>query len=110
VTAGDRRQNRSDERVEHHLIVEVDHEGTRFTATSRNLSLGGMFLEAKAPLKVGARLHLRFVVPTQREPIESDAEVRWLEAGGFGLRFIGLRARDVWALGKLLTQIAARQD
>jgi hypothetical protein len=48
-------------------------------------------------------------VPTQSEPVEVDGQVRWVEmedgqVRGLGIRFEGLRARDVWALNKFFEQ------
>jgi Tfp pilus assembly protein PilZ len=49
---------------------------------------------------------VRFQIPTQPEPIEVSGEVRWVEPGaagqpsGMGIRFQGLRAREVWALNR----------
>jgi hypothetical protein len=62
--------------------------------------------EAGGGLTSGVTVEVRFKVPTQPEPIEVGAEVRWLESGsaerkpGVGIRFHGLRARDVWALNR----------
>ena len=97
------REERQSQRVEHRLGVEIEIEGARHAAASRNVSTGGMFLETELALRVGQRLRLYFIVPAQKDAIAADAEVRWIEAGGAGVRFVGLRARDVWALGKLLS-------
>jgi uncharacterized protein (TIGR02266 family) len=97
------REERQSLRVEQRLAVEIEVEGTRHAAASRNLSTGGMFVETGLALRVGQRLRLHFAVPAQKDPVAAEAEVRWIEAGGAGMRFVGLRAKDVWALGKLLT-------
>jgi hypothetical protein len=52
---------------------------------------------------------MKFRVPTQAETIEVAGQVRWLETEegrlrGIGVRFDGLRARDVWALNKFFEQ------
>ncbi len=78
-----------------------------FRAHTRNLSLGGMFLESSELLPLQTTVQLRFKLPAQPEPVEVTAEVRWVEKGegallaGMGVRFHGLRARDVWALNRL---------
>ena len=74
----------------------------RHVATTRNISLGGVFVETTTPLPLQTRLQIRFRIPTQSEPIE----VRWVEPAGeeqlpgMGIRFQGLRAREVWALNR----------
>lgn len=72
-----------------------------------NVSLGGMFVECPHAVPIGASVELRFQVPTQPEPIEVAGDVRWIippgsSSGqvGIGVRFQGLRARDVWALNR----------
>jgi uncharacterized protein (TIGR02266 family) len=87
--------------------VEIDvlHEGATFSTQTRNISLGGVFIVTETSLPFGAKLSLKFRIPTQTEPVEVDGQVRWLEAEdghvrGIGIRFEGLRARDVWALNK----------
>ena len=78
----------------------------RQVATTRNISLRDVFLETTAPLPLQTRVQIRFHIPTQSEPIEMDGEVRWIEPGGaeqlpgMGIRFQGLRAREVWALNR----------
>jgi uncharacterized protein (TIGR02266 family) len=99
-------QRRADRRYDRRVAVDFRYEGALQAGQSRNLSLQGMFLETDLPLPYGARIELSFRVPTQREPIEVAAQVRWSAAAddpggrGVGLRFEGLRARDVWALNK----------
>jgi uncharacterized protein (TIGR02266 family) len=96
---------RSDRRYERRIAIDVVHEGTSFSAQTRNISLGGVFIETETQLPFGAKVSLKFRIPTQTEPVEVDGQVRWLEmedghARGIGIRFDGLRARDVWALNK----------
>lgn len=75
-----------------------------------NLSMGGA-LVAAGPLAMGQRVTLRFAVPVRGEPapiaIEAGAVVRWIEGTSVGVQFDGLRARETWALGKFLEQVAA---
>jgi uncharacterized protein (TIGR02266 family) len=97
---------RTDPRYDRRLEVEIAAEGKRLAALSRNISLGGMFVEGADVLPVGTSLQVSFTVPTQPEPITVSGEIRWVEKGGpgqlpgMGIRFHGLRARDVWALNR----------
>jgi len=97
---------RTDPRYERRVDVQIKTDEREFAAWSRNLSLGGMFIETDELLPEHTTVQVRFKVPTQPEPIEVSAEVRWLvptkegEVGGIGVRFHGLRARDVWALNR----------
>ena len=96
---------RSDRRYDRRVPIDFAHEGSSFSAHTRNISLGGVFIETDQTLPFGAKVSLKFKVPTQSEAIEVDGQVRWLEMDegrlrGIGVRFEGLRARDVWALNK----------
>ncbi len=97
---------RTDPRYDRRLDVEILLDGKKHVATSKNLSLGGMFVEIVDPLPVQTTVQVRFRVPTQPEPIDVTGEIRWVErapagqAAGMGIRFHGLRARDVWALNR----------
>jgi uncharacterized protein (TIGR02266 family) len=97
---------RTDPRYDRRLEVEIVASGETHIGYCRNISLGGMFVELMSVLPVGSAIAVRFRVPTQPEAIEVTGEVRWVERGdpgqanGMGIRFHGLRARDVWALNR----------
>ena len=97
---------RTDPRYARRLDVEVVAGDRTCTAATGNISLGGLFIETKEVFPLQTRLQIRFRIPTQPEPIEVSGEVRWVEPGGagaapgLGIRFQGLRAREVWALNR----------
>jgi uncharacterized protein (TIGR02266 family) len=98
---------RTDPRYDRRFDVELVANGKSVNATCLNLSLGGMFVETDAAVPLQATIQIRFRVPTQPELIDVTGEVRWTEkpsqpggAAGLGIRFHGLRARDVWALNR----------
>ena len=97
---------RTDPRYARRLDVEVISGDQRRAATTVNISLGGLFVETSEAFPLQTRLQVRFQIPTQPEPIEVSGEVRWVEPGGagqpsgMGIRFQGLRAREVWALNR----------
>ena len=97
---------RTDPRYSRRLDVEIVVGEMHKTATTRNISLGGVFVETDQLLPLATQLQIRFHVPTQPEVIEVGGEVRWIENGGpdqpagMGIRFQGLRAREVWALNR----------
>jgi uncharacterized protein (TIGR02266 family) len=96
---------RIDPRYERQLDVEVVSDGKKQTSRTINISLGGLFLESATPLEMGATVQLKFKLPTQPEPVEVAGDVRWVvkkdaASAGIGIRFQGLRARDVWALNQ----------
>lgn len=97
---------RIDPRYDRQLSVEITCEGNEQIARSRNVSLGGMYLDGRKALPIGATVTLRFHIPTQPEAVEVAGDVRWVVTDpgsdeiGIGIRFQGLRARDVWALNR----------
>ncbi len=69
-----------------------------------NLSLGGAFV-VHHKVAMGLMCNISFTVPTQVEPIEVAAIVRWCTELGVGVQFEGLRAKEVYALGKYFEQL-----
>ena len=91
--------NRSTHRFDVALEVEYRTGDRWYRATTRNASLGGLFLD-ETDLPIGQKVVVKLRLPTQKEPIEVGAVVRWQHDAGIGVQFDGLRAKDVWALGK----------
>jgi hypothetical protein len=87
-------------------VLELDAEirvGDEWQAArTRNASLGGVFIDLRRPVAAGTRVRLRVQLAPGKDVIETDAIVRWQDDAGAGLQFDGLRARDIWLLGKFL--------
>jgi uncharacterized protein (TIGR02266 family) len=67
------------------------------TASTRDISVGGAFIEHDRPLPIGTELYVELYVPTAEEPLELDAEVRWIvppgdddTVPGMGVAFLDL--------------------
>ena len=75
------------------LLVEVqvvDGGGGLYLHRARNLSAGGLFMDAPVPLPTGTRLALSFRLPGS-VVIRADASVRWnTEGGGAPARHPGM--------------------
>lgn len=71
-TSNSRRQQRRSLFVE----VQVQDHDELYIHKARNLSLGGMFLDAPLPLPPGTRLGLKFALPGVGS-VAVEAEVRW---------------------------------
>ncbi|MFH0902771.1 MAG: PilZ domain-containing protein [Pseudomonadota bacterium] len=95
---------RSTWRYERRVPVEYSTGGDWHSGVVRNISLGGVCIESQDRLRYGDRITVRLVVSSQKEPVEIAGQVRWTDLSGFGVQFDGLRARDVWALTRLLEQ------
>lgn len=94
------KEQRGNQRYEVALDLDYARVSAWRRGRTKNISIGGLFLVAEEPFAPGDIVRLRLALPQIHETIESRAIVRWLDDGGAGLQFDGLRARDVWALGK----------
>ena len=95
------------ERYEYELPITIVCEGDEWSAVSKNISLGGMYVITDAPLKYGAEVTLRFRLPALKEPTTCEATVRWKKDDGVGVQFGSLRALEVWGLNQLFKQVGS---
>lgn len=72
----------------------------RVEGTIKNLSLGGALLSVGRKLAIGTPVSMTFTIPTIDHPIETDALVRWSSEESVGVQFEGLRAGEVFSLGR----------
>ena len=98
-------KRRTQQRYTVRIPVSLIHEGEEYQGQSRNMSLGGLFVETTTQLPFGATVQVQFRIPLLKEPVEVEAEIRWVETAdgvskGVGVQFKGLRAKHVWALNK----------
>jgi hypothetical protein len=94
-------EQRSHERFPIRLEVTVTHAGAEHGALSRDISLGGMFMEGELKLPFGADIEVRLALPGLKDVATIPATVRWHGPGGMGVMWRSLRARQVWALNRL---------
>ena len=87
------------------IAAKITVDGTSVEGTLMNLSLGGAQVSSTGKHSMGQRVSVSFQVPTQPNPIEISAIVRWADSSGIGLQFDGLRARDVWALNEYFKRL-----
>jgi len=77
------------------LAAQVEHEGGMQIGFSRNIGVGGMFIDTKEPVAAGAHLKIRFNLDDGGPIIIVGAEVRYAVAKiGMGVRFLDLQAVD----------------
>ena len=81
-------------------------EKAGLTATLRNLSPGGAFLESSSPLKKGQAIQMRFLLPESANIVETAARVMWSDpTGRAGVQFEAIadeprRALMDWAAAR----------
>ena len=96
------RKRRIHERRPVELSATIVAEGARLDAITCDLGMGGAKLRCDAPLVFGQQVRVLLHLPTLDVPTEIEAIVRWQGDGHVGVQFVELRARDVWALNRLL--------
>jgi hypothetical protein len=87
------------------LAASMELDGQVVETEMRNLSLGGATLAVRRKVAMGARLKVKFRLPTHDQPIEVGAQVRWSTDDAIGVQFDGLRAREVWSLNKYFEKL-----
>ncbi len=93
---------RAQQRYDIEIPVVLTHEGQSYNTATRNMSLGGLFMNLNVPIPFGAVVRVSFSLPELDTPVEVDAHVRWVQPDvGIGVQYVGLRAREVWALQQL---------
>lgn len=82
--------------------------GQRVECRTRDLSLGGMFLDTAAvSLPFGTELTVLLTLPLLVEPAPVRCVVRWVVRDGMGVSFLSLRAAETWAVNQLAVQSRA---
>jgi type IV pilus assembly protein PilZ len=85
------------------LHVSCDFDtGESCDGVARDMSLGGMFIEAAAAPAFGSKLSLQCQLPGMKEESRLPAVVRWVTTAGFGVQFGLLGARETHAITSLL--------
>lgn len=69
---------------------------------SRDISIGGMFIESETPVSFGMELQIHIRLPNTKAESVLPGTVRWLNPGGFGVQFGLLGARETHAISELL--------
>jgi hypothetical protein len=77
-------------------------DGTAFVAKAKDISMGGMYLEAQESLHFGEPLTLEFLIVGARAAVKLPAVVRWTDPTGFGVQFGLLGARETHAISEVV--------
>lgn len=86
------------------LSVHWRCNGREDISPVKDISFGGLFIEASTPRHVGAAAKIEFLAPEGQ--IRADAVVRHAEPNkGLGLKFTAMPVQDRPRLGMLITRI-----
>jgi Tfp pilus assembly protein PilZ len=96
-----------DKRV--HPRVNVDtpvscqqRDGAPITGMAKDISIGGMFIEATQSLPFGTEITIVLRLPGAKVEMRLPGIVRWVKPVGFGVQFGSLGARETHAISELL--------
>jgi len=103
---------RVNQRHDVQLPLEVVSANTSRPAVIQNISVGGLFFHCDFPVERQELFAVIFSIPTLDVPIRVECVVRWTEkigdsTTGVGVQFLGLKAREVWAITKFFTSLSS---
>lgn len=84
-------------------LAVVGPDGARLEGHSRDLSIGGMFVETSPALPFGTNVRVEIALPLVGT-VALPAIVRWLTPQGLGLQFGLLGVRETHAITALLAR------
>ena len=88
--------------------VDVTVGGEHHAGQSRDISLGGMFLESAVVPAFGAAVVVTLTMPGQKAPFAIPGVVRWTRDGGMGVQFGLLGARETHAITEYVARSSIR--
>lgn len=97
-------EKRAHTRFPARVRVVLEHAGVRSEVFSRDLSLGGMFVETALSLPYGTEVVAEVYLPALVRPPRVPCTVRWVIPSGVGLQFGALRVAETWAINLLAAQ------
>jgi type IV pilus assembly protein PilZ len=96
-------EKRSHPRVPIGLAVSCEvKDGPVIPGRGKDISIGGMFIEATEVPEFGTAITIVARLPGSSTDARLPAVVRWSSAGGFGIQFGLLGARDTHAITRLM--------
>jgi len=94
---------RSSPRVVLGIPIAYRFGNTIATALTLNISRGGIAVRTTSPLTPGARIKLRFRLPSGKREVDVEARVAWSDRRvGMGLQFEGVNAADQAAIDEFV--------
>src|SRR5256885_8131613 len=97
-----RGEQRRYRRIEAGYPITLFCQGETYRVKAANLSLGGVFIATKLPLRAGSLVHMRLGLP-DRSFIQATGQVRFTQSGvGVGIRFFEITEQDLQRIGELV--------
>jgi hypothetical protein len=78
------------------------HDGAPIAGVAKDISIGGMFIEATESLPFGTEITIVLRLPGAKVELRLPGIVRWVKPVGFGVQFGSMGARETHAISELL--------
>lgn len=101
---------RTQPRVGVRIPVVIEHGALYLDAVALNLSLGGVFVELRPPLRYGTRVNVLVQLPELSRASRLAGVVRWNDASGCGIQFLQLGARETYAVSMVVALAGKREN
>jgi hypothetical protein len=96
MSSENKAESRRYRRVEGLFPVSLFCQGETYRVKATNLSVGGIFIATRLPLKVGALVHMRISGLPERASVQATGQVRFVHPGvGVGIRFFEISEGDL---------------
>jgi hypothetical protein len=96
-------EKRSHARVPLSVPTQCEPRGGQpFPATSKDISIGGMFLECEATLDFNTEVVIVLRLPGAKQDSRLSGVVRWMKPGGFGVQFGAIGVLDTHLISQLM--------
>lgn len=89
-------------RVPIDLPVVIERAGAQLNGRTVNVGLGGAFIETAEKLAYGEQVHLWLALPELALLCPLRSVIRWTSDNGFGVQFLEVGARELYALNALM--------
>lgn len=87
--------------IDSHVTCALE-AGESFEGLAKDISLGGMYIEASVVPSFGTKISVACRLPGTQQEATLPAVVRWVKPDGFGIQFGLLGARETHAITQLL--------
>ena len=92
-------EKRSHPRVAIEMVISCEQAGApAVVGMTRDLGIGGAFIESATPPPFGAAVVIIGRLPGTKNDLRLPAIVRWVKADGFGVHFGSLGPRETHAI------------
>lgn len=96
-------EKRSHSRIPLNVVAQCEPRvGPPFPAMTKDISLGGMFLEASTSVTLNTEVVIVLRLPNAKQDSRLPSVVRWLGPGGFGVQFGLLGALETHLITQLM--------